>query len=104
MSIVSEAVSLDLLRRVSALTAAGSSDAAIATALNSEGFSVPREQPVGGDARLGRYPHGYAFATDPATPGRWTAAAIVELKATTQYGLGAPFFGSSTATTVLTVA
>ena len=88
MSITSERVTIDLLRRVAALTAAGSSDAAIASTLIGEGFSVPREQPVNGDARLGRYPHGYAFATDPAAPGRWTGAAVAALKLTAVYVVG----------------
>lgn len=100
MSIVSEPVGLDLLRRVSALTAAGSSDATIASTLISEGFSVPRQN---ADSRLLRYPHGAVFATDLATPGRWTAAAVAELKATAVYVVGPPFFGTTAGTIPLTV-
>jgi hypothetical protein len=100
MSIISEPVSLDLLRRVSALTAAGSSNATIAATLTAEGFNVPREN---ADHRLLRYPHGSALATEPGAPGRWTAAAVAELKTTAVYVAGPPFFGATGATIPLTV-
>jgi hypothetical protein len=66
-------------------TTAGTSNAALAADLNLRGVLVPRQDTAQAPYYALRYSHGYALNTDPGYPNLWTAAAVAELKTSSDY-------------------